>query len=148
MYRQITLEDIPAIFEVRTATDENHLSLEELHSLGITEASVHEKICGTYKGWLYEANNRVVGFAMGDRETGELWVIAILPEYINRGIGTKLLQLVENWLKESGCERFWLTTDINPQLRAYSFYLKNGWEDDRIENGSRYMVKKRMEQQS
>jgi ribosomal protein S18 acetylase RimI-like enzyme len=142
MYREITTEDIPNIFEVRAATDENNLSLEELHSMGITEHSVCDKICGTYKGWLYETDDQIVGFAMGNRETGELWVIAILPEYINKGIGSGLLQLVENWLFESGCKALWLTTDMNTQLRAYSFYRKNGWEDDRIEDGLRYMVKK------
>ncbi|MBY9081141.1 GNAT family N-acetyltransferase [Paenibacillus sp. HN-1] len=81
--------------------------------------------------------------AMGDRETGEMWVIAVLPEYINKGIGTGLLQLVEKWLWESGCKALWLTTDLDIRLRAYSFYRKNGWQDDRLEDGLRYMVKSR-----
>ncbi|AIQ62788.1 hypothetical protein PSTEL_06415 [Paenibacillus stellifer] len=81
------------------------MSLEELHSLGITEDSIRE--------------------------------------YINKGIGTGLLQLVENWLWESGSKALWLTTDVDTRLRAYSFYRKNGWEDDRLEDGLRYMVKSR-----
>jgi GNAT superfamily N-acetyltransferase len=67
--------------------------------------------------------------------------MAVLTEYVNRGIGSKLLSLAEIWLSDSGCKELWLTTDIDPKLRAYSFYRKNGWQDDRIENGSRYMKK-------
>lgn len=79
---------------------------------------------------------------MRNHETGEMWVIAVLSEYINKGIGTRLLQLVEKWLWESGCKVLWLNTNIDTQLRAYSFYRKNGWEDERLEGGLRYMVKK------
>jgi GNAT superfamily N-acetyltransferase len=65
----------------------------------------------------------------------------VLPEYIGTGIGSKLLRTVENWLVENGCQRLWLTTDIDPSLKAYSFYLAHGWVDDRIGDGMRYMVK-------
>ncbi len=142
-YRIILLDDIDDLFKVRTATDENNYTLEELYALGITEDSVREKLNGSYKGWLCEEDNQVVGFVIGDSSTGELWVIAMLPDYINRGIGSKLLILVEEWLWDSGCKELWLTTDIDTKLRAYSFYRKNGWEDDRIEDGLRYMKKKK-----
>jgi GNAT superfamily N-acetyltransferase len=141
-YRVITSADIEFLFAVRTATDENNLTREELYAMGITADSVREKLCGSYKGWLCETDSQVVGFAIGDRETGELWVIAVLPAYIKRGIGSKLLSLVEAWLWESGCGELWLTTDVDPKLRAYAFYIKHGWEDDRIEKDIRYMKKK------
>jgi|GEM_PF-799179 GNAT superfamily N-acetyltransferase len=140
-YRQIETADIPDLFEVRTATDENNLSLEQLGRLGITPETVAQKLASTYQGWLCRAEGRTVGFAMGDRATGELWVIAVLPEFVKKGIGGCLLELVEDWLKECGCRKLWLTTDVDTSLRAYSFYLKHGWWDDRIENGMRYMVK-------
>lgn len=140
-YRLITSEDIGDLFTVRTATDENNLSREELTALGITEDSVRDRLNDTHRGWLCEVDGRAVGFAIGDRATGELWVIAVLPDYINRGIGSRLLALVEEWLWDSGCGELWLTTDVDPTLRAYSFYKKHGWEDDRIEEGLRYMKK-------
>lgn len=140
-FREITKDDIQSIFAVRVATHENRLTVEELASLGITEETVKEKLAGTYKGWLCEVENLVAGFAMGDRATGELWVIAVLPEYIGKGIGSALLRRVEEWLKEKGCHRLWLTTDIDRNLKAYSFYLDHGWKDDRIEGGMRYMTK-------
>lgn len=140
-YRVITIADIPALFAVRIATDENALSREQLAALGITEASVAERLAETYHGWLCEVDGRVIGFAIGDRATGELWVIAVLPGYVNRGVGSVLLRLVEGWLWEHGCDRLWLTTSIDTCLRAYPFYLKHGWTDDGVRDGLRYMHK-------
>jgi len=140
-FREILQDDIPDLFAVRTATHENRLTREELSSLGITEKSVKERIERNFKGWLCETDDKVVGFAMGDKSTGELWVIAVLPEYVGQGIGSKLLIAVENWLKEEGCSRLWLTTDIDTKLKAYSFYRHYGWIDDRVENGLRCMTK-------
>jgi GNAT superfamily N-acetyltransferase len=143
IFRSISSDDVPALFEVRTATDENRLSREELYAMGITEDSVREKLKGSYRGWLCEIDGSVAGFAMGDSSTGELWVIAVLPRHCNKGIGSRLIILVEQWLWDKGCNGLWLTTDTDTRLRAYSFYRKHGWEDDKIENGLRYMKKHR-----
>ena len=139
--REITEGDIPALFVVRVATHQNQLSREELASLGITEETVKARLRGTFKGWLCNVNSQVVGFAIGDRATGELWVIALLPQYIGQGIGSALLRRVEDWLVANGCARLWLTTDLDAGLKAYRFYRQHGWRDDRIENDLRYMVK-------
>ncbi|MBW6515706.1 MAG: GNAT family N-acetyltransferase [Candidatus Cloacimonetes bacterium] len=147
-YREITISDIPVLIELRTKTDENDLSLEVLLSLGINEKTFAEKLSTTYKGWLCEIAGNVVAFAIGDKQTGEMWVIAVLPEYIKQGIGGKLLTLVEEWLFTQGCQRIWLTTDIDTKLRAYSFYLNHSWLDDRIEDGMRYMIKDRPDNKS
>lgn len=140
--REIEVRDIPALFAVRVATDENRLTREELTALGITEASVEAKLQETYRGWLAEEDGQVVGFAMGDRATGEMWVIAVLPTHLGRGIGTALLAAVERWLVASGCRELWLTTDVDPRLRAYRFYRNRGWEDWKLESGLRYMRKR------
>jgi len=139
--REITENDIPALFAVRIATHENRLTREELTSLGITEESVKTRLRGSFGGWLCEADNQVVGFAMGDRSTGELWVIAVLPAYLGQRIGSALMRRVEVWLQANGCSQLWLTTDIDTRLRAYAFYREHGWRDDRIERGLRYMAK-------
>jgi GNAT superfamily N-acetyltransferase len=141
IFREIKEKDIPGIFEVRVSTDENKLSRAELERLGITQASVLEMLNTTHRGWLCEVDDHVVGFVMGNRITCEMWVIAVLPGYINQGIGTKLLKLVEDWLWNCGCKKIWLTTDVNQRLRAYSFYIRNGWKDDYIYDHLRYMRK-------
>ena len=141
-FREIRQADVPALFEVRVATRENAYSLEELQALQITEATVRRKLETTHAGWLCEVDGRVVGFSMADSGTGEMWVIAVLPDYEGRGIGARLLELVERWLWARGWQESWLTTAIDPSLRAYGFYRKYGWEDREIRDGVRYMRKR------
>ena len=141
-FREITEADVPELFVVRAATRENALSREQLAGLGITEASVRALMQRTHRGWLCEDNGRIVGFAMGNGETGEMWVIAILPEFWGRGIGGRLIDSVENWLWSLGHDETWLTTDKDTSLRAYGFYIHQGWSDSTIKNGCRYMIKR------
>ena len=84
--REVTLADVPALFDVRVATRENAYTLDELAALGITEASVREKLRGDCAGWLCEVTGRVVGFSMAERSTGELWVIAVRPDFEGKAL--------------------------------------------------------------
>ena len=140
--RQIVESDIPALFVVRPQTRENAMSVEELATIGITPNSMVEAIHGSHRGWLFEQNGKVGGFAMGDSEKAELTVMAMLPEFEGRGIGKELLTKVEEWLKSEDCRTIWLTTDTNPEMRAYGFYLNQGWTDWKIEYDLRFMIKK------
>jgi ribosomal protein S18 acetylase RimI-like enzyme len=137
--REIETTDIPALFYVRTRTRENTYTLEQLRALGITEGSVAERLATSCKGWLCTNAGLVVGFCMADSSTGELWVIAVLPEYEGKGIGNALMGLAEEWLWAHGCSRAWLTTDVDTKLRAYGFYRQRGWTDRKVENGLRWM---------
>ena len=140
-YREITQEDIPALFAVRIATKENTYDMEGLAKIGITPTTVAAALDNHHRGWLCQDGERVIGFAMGDKNNGEMTVIALLPDYERRGIGATLLTLVEQWLRSQGWQQIWLTTDANPQLRAYGFYLHHGWVDDKIANNTRFMNK-------
>ncbi len=72
--------------------------------MGITHDSVLRLMEDTHRGFLAKSDGEFVGFAMGDKSSGELWVIAVLEEYENRGIGRALMELVEGWLFGEGCE--------------------------------------------
>lgn len=139
IFREIKSADIQSLFYVRARTRENTYSYEDLERAGITEQSVTQKMSTSYKGWLCEISNAVVGFSMADSATGELWVIAVLPDFECKGIGANLMALAEEWLWKMGCDRAWLTTSIDTNLRAYGFYLNRGWGDQKIEDGLRYM---------
>ena len=76
---------------------------------------------------------------MADRETGELWVIAVLDPCDDRGIGGQLMSMAEQWLWNSGCHRAWLTTDVDMTLRACGFYRHRGWTDWKVDDGLRWM---------
>src|SRR6266496_122255 len=85
--RRIEASDVPQLFRVRAATDENRLTLDQLAALGINEKSLREKLLSSHRGWLCEEQGSVVGFAIGDRLSGEMEVIAVLPTHIRGGIG-------------------------------------------------------------
>ncbi len=141
--REITIRDIPSLFDVRIATWHNERGAEELGALGITHASVRAMLeCGSHRGWLCETDGRNVGFCMGNRLTGEMWVIAVLKEFEGRGIGARLLTRIEEWLWDEGWDEIWLTTDVDETDRAVGFYRHQGWQDWKLEL-DRYMRKRR-----
>jgi ribosomal protein S18 acetylase RimI-like enzyme len=138
-FREITAADVPALLYVRTRTRENAYTLEELRDLGITADSVTKKLATSFKGWLCTDAGQIVAFCMADRSTAELWVIAVLPQYEGRGIGSMLMSHAEEWLWSTGCARAWLTTDVDTTLRAYGFYRHRGWSDWKLDAGLRWM---------
>jgi len=142
-YRVIERGDTPALFEVRIATWHNDHGQEELTQMGITPESVSALLHTTHRGWVCEMGGQIVGFSMSNRETAEMWVIAVLKAYEGRGIGRALLTLAEDWLFEQGHEEAWLTTDPDERFRAVGFYRHCGWRDWKSEHGDRYMKKSR-----
>jgi GNAT superfamily N-acetyltransferase len=120
-FRRAQSTDIDAIFVVRFAVKENVLS---------NPARVTREMCEDYldklgRGWVCEANGRVVGFSYAAKADHSIWALFVLPEYEGRGIGKTLLQLATDWLLEIGAERIILSTEAN--TRADRFYLALGW---------------------
>ena len=140
--REIRTDDIPSLFEVRIATWHNDRGREELSAMGITHESVQRLLAESHRGWLCEVDSRVIGFAIGDKSNGEMWVIAVLKQYEGRGIGRRLLSLVESWLFSEGWNEIWLTTDPDETFRAVGFYRSCGWADWKIEPGGDRFMKK------
>ena len=140
-YREIVPDDMDAIFDVSVRTWHNPNGAEEMARMGITHEAVLALMEKSHRGWLAEDEGEVVGFVMGDKTSGEMWVIAVLKEYENRGIGRSLMKLIEDWLIEEGCEELWLTTDTDEGYRAVGFYRRLGWKDWKVEDGDRFMKK-------
>ncbi|WP_205700945.1 GNAT family N-acetyltransferase [Jeongeupia sp. USM3] len=126
--RETRPDDLPALFALRAQTRENALGVEELAGYGITpESSAAAMQRDEIKGWLCEADGSIVGFASGDRASGEMLVLAMLPDYEGRGIGKALLDHVVGWLQSLGHARIWLVANPDPTVRAHGFYRHCGW---------------------
>jgi hypothetical protein len=82
--RRIETSDVSQLFRVRAARDEDRLTLDRLAALGINEKSLREKLLSSYRGWLGEEQGSVVGFAIGDRSSGEMEVICASHSYSPR----------------------------------------------------------------
>ena len=105
LFRKTQPSDIEGLFSVRTRTRENPISKEGLASIGVTAESIAKYIASVrMKGWVCLDSSTLVGFCNGDAETGEVLVLAVLPDYERRGIGTYLLSRVVEWLRSVGSD--------------------------------------------
>jgi len=128
LHREMTVPDLPRCFDIRTRTRENALTIETLTSgYGLHPGRVPDGMGETLRGWVYEIEGEVVGFAMADAVEAELTVIALLPEAEGRGIGRQLLTEATRWLCATGHQP-WLLTAADPSRRAYGFYVAQGWQ--------------------
>ena len=133
------VQDIGVCIEIRTSVRENHFSLEALAQACITESSVAGLLATTPRGWVCEADGRLVGFSMANLSNGEFWVVAVLPAYEKRGIGRTLMNLAIEWLWSAGHQQIWLWTSPSTHTRAYTLYQKSGWEDCGVQENQRIM---------
>jgi GNAT superfamily N-acetyltransferase len=129
IYRRMEKHDIPATLEVRLSTIENAVTLEEMkRDYGVTPAGIATAMDGDLAGWLCEEKGEVLGFAMGDRTSGEVLVVAVRPHAEQRGIGSAVLRRVTEWLFDLGHQRVWLLSNPDPAVRAHGFYRQLGWQ--------------------
>ena len=119
--RAATPADISGMHRVRLAVRENRLT-----STAITEADYVPAITTTGCGWVIEADGVIVAFAIGNRESGNVWALFVHPDHEARGYGLKLHDAMLSFLWSQGLERLWLTTE--PGTRAEAFYASRGWE--------------------
>jgi len=142
-FRPMNSGDVPVIFDVTYSSREKSYTKEGLTAAGITEDSVTAMldVAHSHQGWLCEVDGKVVGFVMGNKDTGELWVLVVLPEYEGRGIGSKLYTLVIDWLISLGWKEAWLGILADIQVNGYGFFKRRGWVDDEMRGDFRIMKK-------
>ena len=126
MIRPGTVDDFDQIVVVRTSVRENHLSVEQMASFGITPKSISARLNdGSLGCWVADIDGRIVGFSMAERDTASVFALFVLPEEEGKGHGSKLLEAVENWLRGLGHRAAHLSTE--PGTRAFEFYRRKGW---------------------
>ncbi|MNJ35287.1 Acetyltransferase (GNAT) family protein [compost metagenome] len=127
-YRPATPDDVALCISIRGMTRENAFSEEELRALGITAESWSAAIIeGRSSGVIACVGGSMIGYCFGERDTGEITVLALLPEYEGRGIGKTLLRLSIDELRLVGYERLFLACASDPNVRSYGFYRHLGW---------------------
>ena len=126
--RRALPEDAPACVHMRGMTRENAVSPERLRDYGITAASWAEDIrSNALPGYVCHAGKRSVGYAFGARLSGEVVVLALLPDAEAKGLGRRLLDLVIQELRAAGHVRLFLGCSADPSSRSHGFYRHLGW---------------------
>ena len=129
VFRETRLSDVEALFEVRARTRQNPLSRADLLQLGITPESTAAAFSSeTIVGYVCTCDDRVVGFCSGEFDSGEILVLAVLPDFEGRGIGKQLLSSVVARLHQAGARQVWLAAAADPTVRAHGFYRALGWQ--------------------
>jgi ribosomal protein S18 acetylase RimI-like enzyme len=128
-YRLAVSADAVECIALRGRTRENAISAAALDSMGITVGSWGDGIeTGRLRGYLCTDDNTIVGYCFGDRESGEIVVLAVLPQYEGRGIGRSLLSQAVQDLRSLGYTRLFLGCSSDPSHRSYGFYRHLGWK--------------------
>lgn len=106
---------------VRHSVKENRLV-----SRVISDDEVVESIEVSGRGWVVEVDGRIVAFAIGNTQTGNIWALFVEPGHEGQGHGKRLQAEMIAWLWSQGLKRLWLST--SPGTRAERFYELTGWQ--------------------
>ncbi len=123
MIREAKIEDIKQIQRVRNSVTENILSNPNL----VTDKDCEEFITIRGKGWVYEIDNQIVGFAIADLKENNIWALFLDPKFEKKGIGKQLHKVMLDWYFTQTKQKVWLGTSFN--TRAENFYRKAGWTE-------------------
>lgn len=152
-YREYTENDREIFFTLSQQLGNYVKDIDPLHRIqnrdGFFELSVKETFdnLAKYKGKIYlaEEDEKVVGMVcgviweqseknkleIGEHMLGEVLDLYILDEYRGQGIGSTLLQKIEEYFKENGCDSMWIGVFAdNPGARRT--YEKFGFREREI----------------
>jgi GNAT superfamily N-acetyltransferase len=73
-----------------------------LRSTVITEEHYIPAVETIGRGWVVEVEGRIVGFAIGNADTGNIWALFVDPEHEGRGHGRALHDAMVDWLFSRG----------------------------------------------
>jgi GNAT superfamily N-acetyltransferase len=128
-HRAAQPEDAPACIALRGRTRQNAISTERLQQMGITEASWAAAIrSGALPGHVALHDGELVGYCFGDRSSGEVVVLALLPAFEGQGLGRELLARTVQQLAGLGWTRLFLGCSSDPASRSHGFYRHLGWQ--------------------
>lgn len=121
IFRTAEIKDIKQMQIVRHLVKENTLSNPAL----VPDKDVAYYISEKGKGWVCEAEGKILGFAIVDILEHSIWALFVDPEYAEKGIGKELHRLMILWYFEQTKETVVLGTE--PNTRAEKFYQLQGW---------------------
>ena len=129
--------------KIRLARDEDYATLARLHRQtirqvnakdynkeqikawsGRTSAERFRSSANICKRWVALDNEKVIGFADHPLDKCVLWGLYIHKDYVGKGVGKKLLNVIEKSLFKQGCTNI----KIESTVTAKKFYQKQGYE--------------------
>ena len=126
-FRPATPADVEACIAIRGRTRQNAISASELAARGITAATWGRDVeTGALPGHVCTLHGQIVGYCFGRHATGEVVVLALLPDHEDRGLGAALLAAVVEDFRVCGFRRVFLECSADPSARSFGFYRHLG----------------------
>jgi ribosomal protein S18 acetylase RimI-like enzyme len=125
IYRNQVIEIWKNIFGYKEARNNPDLIINK-------KLSINDKLF-----FIATENEKVIGTIMAgyDGHRGWIYSVAVIPDYRNQKIGSKLLKYAENELKNLGCIKINLQI-LQTNQTVKNFYVKNGYNiEERISMG-------------
>ncbi len=121
-------DDASECIRLRALTRQNAVSAARLDALGINAQSWSASIRnGSLHGVVCVCGQRIVGYCFGNSRSGEIVVLALLPDFEQLGIGRALLDRVAGALLRQGHRMLFLCCAPDPASRSDGFYRHLGW---------------------
>jgi len=152
-FREYKDKDRALLLNLTNKLEEFSKSLDPIHRVqnlpGFTEISLKETLGNVekYQGkiWIAEDEGKVIGYVIGviwkqseknkleigPHKLGEVLKIYLDEEYRRKGIGKTMLQMMEKYFKEKGCNSMWISV-FAPNENAHNMYKKFGFVDREI----------------
>lgn len=152
-FREYKDEDRSLLHELVQELEEYVKTLDPLrrviNSPGFTELSLNETLENVkkYHGKILFAvsENSIVGYAVGviwkqseknileigPHKLGEVLDIYLRSEFRGKGIGRKMIRMMENYFKNENCDSMWISV-FAPNTNAHEMYKKCGFKDREI----------------
>lgn len=90
----------------------------------ISKGKIYDTL--TIPGFIAENDEKPIGLILYVKENQQCEIVALYSSIEKHGIGTKLIELVKDIVKNSNCKRIWLQT-TNDNISALHFYQKRGF---------------------
>ena len=128
LFRPARPDDAADCVAMRGKTRQNAYSEEQLRAVGVTRETWKDGIqSGSLPGHVCISDGTMVGYCFGDHDSGEIVVLAVLPDFENCGVGRELLDRTVRTLVEAGHRRLFLACSPYPESRSHGFYRHLGW---------------------
>jgi iron(III)-enterobactin esterase len=126
-YRQILESDIPEVIGFLVPTGSNSRSVGKIPASDVNPDSIRARLQSGHSGWVAWANRSLIGFSMANRTNGEVWAMAIAPEWEGKDIDRELMRQTEAWLFSHGWAEIWAA--MPPEENAPGFCNGPAWQD-------------------
>jgi DNA-3-methyladenine glycosylase I len=98
---------------------------------------VHDQVYQPHQlpGFAARRGGEVIGLITYSLAGKDCEIVTLNSRSENRGVGSALIEAVEDIARHAGCRRVWLVT-TNDNLQALAFYQKRGFHLCRVDRGA------------